>query len=70
MILDGQTSPDQVKAILEEMRSYRGFWSESTTKYIEGLSRRRDEIIEQMKAYKVETPVQITCGGGKCQKES
>ncbi len=66
IILDSQTSEAEVATILNEMRSYKGAWSEATTKYIKGLYLRRDEIIKKVKRFKVEKAVQIICNGGKC----
>jgi protein tyrosine phosphatase len=66
IILDGQTSPDQIAAILNEMQSYKGVWSAATTEYIEDLSRRRDEILQKVNAFTVEQPTQVVCKNGKC----
>ncbi|OHD71028.1 MAG: hypothetical protein A2W19_08425 [Spirochaetes bacterium RBG_16_49_21] len=66
IILNGQTSKAEMAKILDEMQSYKGAWSESTTKYIKGLFLRRDEIIKKVRAFKVEDPIQIICNKGKC----
>ena len=66
IILEGKMSTDEMNAVLDEMQSYKGFWSDSTTTYIKGLSLRRDEIIKKVKAFKLEPPAQIICNNGKC----
>jgi protein tyrosine phosphatase len=66
IILEGQTSSSEMTAVLDEMQSYKGVWSDSTTKYIKGLSLRREEIIQKVKAYTLEDPTQIICKNGKC----
>jgi hypothetical protein len=66
IILGGQTSEAEMAKILKEMQSYKGAWSEATTRYIKGLYLRRDEIIRKVKAFKVEDPIQIICNNGKC----
>ena len=66
IILEGQTSAAEMTAILNEMQSYKGVWSHFTTKYVKGLSLRRDEIIQKVKAFTLEHPTQIICNNGKC----
>ena len=66
IILEGKMSADEMNAVLDEMQSYKGFWSDSTTKYIKGLSLRRNEIVRKVKAFKLERPAQIFCNNGKC----
>lgn len=66
IILQNQTSPTQMDAVLNEMQSYKGFWSAATTKYIKGLSLRRDEILRRVNAFIVEHPTKIVCDNGKC----
>ena len=70
IMLQNQTSPAQITAIVNEMQSYKGFWSEATTKYITGLAQRRAEIIKKVQAYTVEQPVHILCDNGKCEREN
>jgi protein tyrosine phosphatase (PTP) superfamily phosphohydrolase (DUF442 family) len=67
IILEGRTSASEMTAILEEMRSYKGVWSEFTAKYIKGLSLRRDDMIQKIKAFSLERPAQIVCNNGKCE---
>jgi protein tyrosine phosphatase len=64
IILDGQNSPAEIADILNEMQSYKGVWSEATTKYIKGLSARREEILQKVNAFIVEQPTQIVCRNG------
>lgn len=66
IILDGQTSPDEIAAVLNEMQSYKGVWSEATTKYIKDLSLRRNEILQKVNAFIVEQPTQVICKNGNC----
>lgn len=66
IILLGQTSPAEITAVLNEMQSYKGVWSTATTKYIEGLSHRRRQILQKVNAFTVEQPTQIICDNGKC----
>jgi hypothetical protein len=54
VILQNQTSPAELTAVLKEMQSYKGFWSDATTKYITGLSLRGAEILSKVNAYSVE----------------
>jgi protein tyrosine/serine phosphatase len=67
IILEGRTTTDEMNTVLDEMRSYKGVWNHSTTKYIKGLSQRRDEIIQKVKAFTLEHPTQIICNNGKCE---
>lgn len=67
IILEGPPSAAEMTAILDEMQSYKGFWSCYTTEYIQGLFLRRDEIIQKVKAFTVEPPTQIICNNGKCE---
>jgi protein tyrosine/serine phosphatase len=69
IILEGQTSAAEMTAILDEMQTYKGVWSDLTTKYIKGLSLRRDEIIQKVKAFSLEYPTQIICNNGKCESD-
>lgn len=66
IILGGQTSPDELAAVLNEMQSYKGVWSEATTKYIKDLSLRRNEILQKVNAFIVEQPTQVICKKGSC----
>jgi protein tyrosine phosphatase len=65
IILENQTSPAQIAAVLGEMQSYEGFWSESTTAYVKSLSQRRDEILQKTQAFIVENPTEIIYDNGK-----
>jgi hypothetical protein len=56
-----------VATVLNEMKSYRGFWSNATTKYIEGLVQRRNEILQKVNTFPVEQPEQIICANGRCK---
>jgi protein-tyrosine phosphatase len=58
-----------VTEVLNEMQSYRGFWSNATTKYIEGLVQRRDEILQKVNTFPVEQPKQIICTNGQCKTQ-
>jgi len=62
IISEGQ----DVATVLNEMKSYRGFWSDATAKYIENLVQRRDEILKQVNTFPVEQPEQIICVKGQC----
>jgi predicted protein tyrosine phosphatase len=66
IILEGQDSPAEIATVLKEMQSYKGMWSRATTKYIKGLSLRRDEILKKVDAFTVEPPTQVVCKNGKC----
>lgn len=68
IILEGQSSAAQVEAILSEMQSYKGFWSDATTSYIRDLVPRRDEFLRKVKAYSVGRPIQISCQQGVCNE--
>ena len=66
IIIDGQTSEAEVNAILAEMQSYKGFWSDFTTRYIRSLVPRREEFLNKAKTFKVEPPKKIICQNGSC----
>jgi protein tyrosine phosphatase (PTP) superfamily phosphohydrolase (DUF442 family) len=66
IILERQRSAAEMTAILDEMRSYQGVWSDFDTEYIKGLWFRRDDVFKKGKAYKLERPTQIICKTGKC----
>jgi hypothetical protein len=66
IIIEGQTSDAQLDAILTEMQSYEGFWSDSTTRYIRSLVSRRDEFLRKAKALKLEHPEKVICQKGNC----
>ncbi len=70
IILQGQTSPAQMTALLNEMQSYKGVWSTATTQYIKGLLQRRKQILQKVNAFTVEQPTQIICNNGKCVSNS
>ncbi|MDP3009573.1 MAG: dual specificity protein phosphatase family protein [Methylococcales bacterium] len=59
----------EVTAVVNEMQSYKGFWSEATTKYIKDLALRRTEILSKVNVYKVETPTHIICDNGNCESK-
>lgn len=65
IILDNQTSAEQIAAVLREMQSYEGFWTEATTEYIKNLSLRHAEIRRKVETYPVEASTQITYENGK-----
>lgn len=67
IIIEGQTSDAGIAAVVDEMRSYKGFWSDSTTRYIKGLALRRDEIMQKVNAFVAEQPTGIICDKGKCE---
>lgn len=56
-------------AVVNEMQSYKGFWSEATTQYITELSQRRDEILRKVNAYVIELPTHIICDNGSCESK-
>ena len=59
---------DQNKdAVLHEMQSYQGLWSNAMTEYIQSLSLRREEMLQKVKAFKVERPQKIICKQGNCR---
>ena len=66
ILIEGQTSEAEVDAILTEMQSYKGFWSDSTTRYIRNLVPRRDAFLEQAKRVTSEQPKKIVCHNGDC----
>jgi hypothetical protein len=66
IILEGQDSPAEIAAVIKEMQNYKGMWSGATTKYIKGLSLRRDEILKKVDEFTVESPTQVVCKNGKC----
>jgi protein tyrosine/serine phosphatase len=66
IILENQNSPTEIATILNEMQSYNGVWSDTTTKYIKELILRRDEILKRVKTFTIEQPIQIMCKNGKC----
>ena len=70
IILDGKTSDAEVAAVINEMRSYKGVWNEFTTEYIKNLSLRRSDILERVKVYTLEKPIEISCNDGKCVSNS
>lgn len=66
IILEGKISNADIISVLDEMQSYKGEWSDSTTKYIKGLLHRRKEILQKVKAFRVEQPTRISCNNGTC----
>lgn len=70
IILENQTSPTQIAAVLNEMQSYEGFWSGTTTDYIKDLSQRRDEILQKVQAFVVEQPTRIIYDNGKASSNT
>jgi protein tyrosine phosphatase len=66
IIIENQTSTSDIAAVLEDMQSYKGFWSGSTTQYIKGLAQRRDEIMQKVNQYTLEQPALIRCSNGRC----
>ncbi|MDM8537843.1 protein-tyrosine phosphatase family protein, partial [Desulfobacterales bacterium HSG17] len=67
IFLEGKTSPAEITAVIEEMQSYNGIWSDSITEYLNGLLPRRDKILKRVKAFTVEQPAGIVCKNGKCE---
>ena len=67
IIIDGQTSDAEMAAVIYDMRSYKGFWSDSTTRYIKGLALRRDEIMRGVNTFVPEQPTGVICNKGKCE---
>ncbi|MDP3837416.1 MAG: protein-tyrosine phosphatase family protein [Methylococcales bacterium] len=59
----------EITAVVNEMQSYKGFWSEATTQYITELAQRRDEILRKVNAYRVESPTHIICDNGSCESK-
>ena len=57
----------EITAVVNEMQSYKGFWSEATSKYIKDLALRRTEILSKMNAYKVDPPTHIICDNVSCE---
>lgn len=70
IILENQSSPAQIAAILNEMQSYDGFWSDATTDYIKRLSERRDEILQKVQILVVEQPTRIIYDNGKASSDT
>lgn len=67
IILDNQSSPEQIAAVLREMQSYKGFWSKDTTEYIKNLSLRKVKILSKVEKYPVKQPNHIIFDHGKIQ---
>jgi len=65
IILKNQDMTD----VVNEMQSYKGFWSEATTQYITELAQRRNEILRKVNAYSVESPTHIICDNGSCESK-
>jgi protein tyrosine/serine phosphatase len=59
----------EITAVVNEMQSYKGFWSEATTQYITELAQRRDDILRKVNAYSVESPTHIICDNGSCESK-
>jgi protein tyrosine/serine phosphatase len=59
----------EVTAVVNEMQSYKGFWSEATTQYITELAQRRDEILRKVNTYVIESPTHIICDNGSCESK-
>lgn len=70
IIIENQTSDSQIAGIIEEMQSYKGFWSDATTRYIKGLAKRRDDIMHAVDAFEPEQPTGIECQAGTCESSS
>lgn len=70
IILQGMTGPAEVAEVIEEMQSYKGFWSDAIAEYIHRLWRNREEIRERVRAYDVEEPLSILCDNGRCRPDS
>ena len=65
IIVEG--NPD-IDAVIEEMETYQGFWSDVDAKYIKGLSLRRTDILRRMKEkiLGLENPARIICKEKRC----
>jgi len=60
-------NPD-IDAVIEEMKTYQGFWSDVDAKYIRRLSLQRSDIQQKIKEKisRLEKPTQIICKDGTC----
>lgn len=67
IVIGNQTSDSELTAIIEEMQSYKGFWSDATSRYIKGLAQRREAILQAVDAYVPEPATAIDCQNGKCE---
>lgn len=65
IIIEG--NPD-IDAVIEEMMTYQGFWSDVDAKYLRALALRRSDILRKISEMisRLEDPVQITCKDRKC----
>jgi protein tyrosine phosphatase (PTP) superfamily phosphohydrolase (DUF442 family) len=64
VLIEGMNEETAIK----EMGSYQGQWFKTDTKYIRGLSRRRDKIMNQVKEWapELKSDAQIICEKGTC----
>ena len=69
IILENKTSPDEMMEILEEMQSYEGTWSDSMTKYLQGLLTRREEMFKKVQSFSIERPVQFYFTDGEFENK-
>jgi protein tyrosine/serine phosphatase len=65
IIIEGHANIDTV---IDEMRTYQGFWSEVDAKYLRGLALRRSDILKKIQEItsSLEKPSHIICADGKC----
>ena len=59
IILQNQHSPEQVAAVIKEMQSYDGFWSDATTDYIQNLAGRYNEIKQKVERAAIIQPTRF-----------
>lgn len=68
IIIEGNPNID---AVIEEMMTYRGFWSDVDAEYLRDLALRRSDILRKISETisRLETPAQIICKDRKCTVE-
>lgn len=65
IIIEG--NPD-IDAVIEEMLSYQGFWSDLNAEYLRDLAARRSDLLRKTRARiaGLENPARIICKDRKC----
>lgn len=65
IIIEGNPNID---AVIEEMMTYRGFWSAIDSTYLRDLALRRSDILRKISEMisHLENPAQIICKDRKC----
>jgi protein tyrosine phosphatase (PTP) superfamily phosphohydrolase (DUF442 family) len=70
VIAEGKDSPQQIEAVIADMKAYRGFWFRADAAYIRGLTAARRDRIRRLAAdmvFRVKPEAQVHCLAGRCR---